>query len=210
MITDEKLIKRVEKIVHSKTRYHVTVADVLAVIQKESSGVPIFNPNHLPMEDKENLLFRQNLAEASRLSGVSKPEILKINTILTGEYKGEIAKFRCEPGYMRWAKNLKGTFTPVERMLLACSLGAGQKMVRWLVDGSTKPRTEWLQFALKFAGDLDLQLQYCAGDLESLLSVSHSRELAYTRYNAGGSAKAVTPYGTITKGYYDAYVKAGH
>ena len=209
MITDQLLIAKVHRIVSSRKRRHVTSADVLAVMQKESSGVPIFKP--------EDALFKANLKAAMDITGCTKEEILKIMTIEYGPLQGQIAKFRCEPGYWQWAERLKGSWSKTERMLLACSLGVGQKMVRWLTSGVAG--AEWIKFSRQFAGNIDLQIQYCAGDLDSLLSgCQGNRAVAYTLYNEGTRIDPktkeplirVTDYGKITLGYYKSYVGAGH
>jgi hypothetical protein len=205
MITDSLLIKRVQTMIASKPRKHVTAADVLAVIQKESSGIAVF--------DGTEPLFVANLRAAARITGLSKEAIL--NTV---RVNGVICKFRCEPGYWAWASKLKGSWTAEERFLLSCSFGLGQKMARWLVSSGIEG-AQWIAFIRKFNADLNLQIQYVCGDLDALLVGSGGNRLvAFTRYNQGtrdanhdGKAdEIISDYGKIVNGYRTEYQKRGY
>lgn len=192
---DLALKSKVEEILKSRTRKHVRVSDALAVIDKESGGALIFRGTEL--------LYRQNLAAAERITGLTKEQILKAVTIQDGPYKGMISKFRCEPGYWAWAKRYAKALKPEEMFLLSCSFGVGQKMSRWLVTGIAVH--DWIPVIRKFMGSLSLQIAYCVGDLDNLLAGANGdRPLAFTRYNAGPSATvknpAYKPYGEHVAG----------
>lgn len=182
---DIALKNKVEEVLKQRPRKQVRVADVLACIDKESGGVPVFH--------ERDVLLKQNLIAASRITGLTEAQIRKAMTITDGPYKGMISKFRCEPGYWSWAQKYQAAIkNPEDRILLACSFGVGQKMSRWLVTGM--PIHEWLPFIRKFMGSLSLQITYCAGDLDNLLAHANGdRPLAFTRYNAGPSATSKSP-----------------
>lgn len=189
---DLALKAKVEEILATRQRKHVRVSDTLACIDKESGGAPIFRGTEI--------LFKQNLRAAEKITGLSIDQIRAAMTIQDGPYKGMISKFRCEPGYWQWAQKYSKVFKPEELLLLSCSFGLGQKMSRWLITGM--PVHEYLPFIRKFMGSISLQIQYCAGDLDSLLvGTKGDRPLAFTRYNAGPSATvnnpAYKPYGLV-------------
>lgn len=212
MITDPVLINRVHSVVASKPRKAVTSADVLAVIQKESGGVSHFTGTEP--------LFKANLRAAQQITGLSEIQILQVVTFPDGPLQGKFYKFRCEPGYWEWASKLRNSWTPQERFLLSCSFGLGQKMARWLVGGGIEP-LQWIPFIHKFARDQNLQIQYCAGDLDALLWQARNdkdqRFLAFTRYNQGTRDKnkdgkpdlIVSDYGRIVEGYRKDFVRRG-
>lgn len=186
MVLDIALKNKVEEVLKQRPRKHVRVSDVLACVDKESGGVPIFNAS--------DVLLKQNLIAASRITGLTEAQIRQAMTITDGPYKGMLSKFRCEPGYWKWAKQYAPTFkkNPEDLILLACSFGVGQKMSRWLVTGT--PVHEWVPLIRKFMGSLSLQIVYCAGDLDNLLTHANGdRPLAFTRYNAGPSATNKSP-----------------
>lgn len=166
-------------------RKHVRVSDILAVIERESHGAPIFHT-----EDK---LYHANVKAASQITGLSRAEIVRAATIEHGALKGMVAKFRCEPGYWKWSNTLQA-LSPGERFLLACSFGLGQKMARWLVVKTPKP--EWISFVKNFMGSISLQVLYVAGDLDALLAGTNGdRALAFARYNGGPAmTKQSRPY----------------
>lgn len=171
------LVERVRAVLEGNPRKHVLLSDIVAVIEKESSGVAVFN--------KTDDLFRDNLRAAIRITGLPEELILKAVTIQSGPLKGSIAKFRCEPGYWRWANGLTNRpWTKEERFLLSCSFGLGQKMARWLVTGVAPG--DWMSIIRQFMGSEKLQINYCAGDLEQLLNrYGGDRPIAFTCYNAG-------------------------
>lgn len=181
---DLALKTKVEEILGQRPRKHVRVSDTLACIDKESGGVPIFRGTEI--------LFKQNLRAAEKITGLTTEQIRSAMIIQDGPYKGFIAKFRCEPGYWQWAQRYAKVFKPEELLLLSCSFGLGQKMSRWLLTGM--PVHEYLPFIRKFMGSVSLQIVYCIGDLDSLLVQSGgNRPLAFTRYNAGPSATDKNP-----------------
>lgn len=181
---DLALKAKVEEILAQRPRKKVRVADVLACIDKESGGVPIFNA--------KDALLRQNILAAQRITGLTPAQIRQAMTIQDGPYKGMISKFRCEPGYWAWAQKYAKVLKPEERLLLSCSFGVGQKMSRWLITGIAVH--DFLPIIRKFMGSLSLQVAYCAGDLDNLLeNAKGDRPLAFTRYNAGPSATDKNP-----------------
>lgn len=190
---DAELILKVKNALADGRRKFVSVADVLAVIDRESEGVPIFR--------KTDHLFQDNLAAAAKITGVPAAKLANAAIIQGGPYKGSIAKFRCEPGYWDWAKSLTNRdWLPEERFILSCSFGLGQKMARWLLTGVAPG--DWMSIIRQFMGSDRLQIMYVAGDLERLLADSHGdKALAFTRYNAGSKAnqswKAYQDYGLV-------------
>lgn len=210
MITDKGLIERVQRVVSSKPRRFVSSADVLATIQKESGGVPFFTGH----ED----LYRQNLISAARITGLDKELIIKtVSYPASSRFTGSLYKFRCEPAYWSWAQKLKGSWTGEQRFLLSCSFGLGQKMARWLLNGV--PGARWMPFLELFNDNLDLQIQYCAGDLDQLIAGAkdQNRLVAYTRYNEGFAIdrktgkpqERITDYGRLVGRFARAYREAG-
>lgn len=208
MITDPILIERVHRMIASKPRKHVTSADVMAVIQKETGGVPYF-------EGKEPL-FRANLMSASHITGLTEKQILDVVTFKSGSLAGKYYKFRCEPAYWQWAHMLKGSWTPQERFLLSCSFGYGQKMARWYV--ANLNGADWIPKIHQFNVDLNMQVQYVCGDLDALLVQSKgNRLLAYTRYNEGTRydrathkpLEHVSDYGRTVNGFRLEFEKRG-
>lgn len=173
---DAALISKVKEVLAARPRKHVRLSDVLAVIEHESHGSAIFRTT--------DLQYQQNLNAAAKITGMSSDAIRKAAVIQSGPFKGCIAKFRCEPGYYAWAKTLKNRpWTAEEKFLLSCSFGLGQKMMRWLVSG-TAPG-DWMSIIRQFMGSVNLQIAYCAGDLEQLIARYGDREVAFTCYNAG-------------------------
>ena len=193
---DDAFSALTKQVVNSKPRRLVTLADVLAVAERESEGVPIFQPT--------DLLYHANLQAAQRLTGLSSKDLITAATIPSGKYQGQISKFRCEPGYWVWASKLKGRFTPAQKFLLASSIGVGQKMARWLVTGTTPD--EWITIIHQFMGSVPTQVLYIAGDIDNLLTgAGGDRKLAYTRYNAGPNTKHVTEYGLDVFARYERF-----
>ena len=180
-----KYLDEIKAAIALKPRHFVTWQDVEAVIQQETSGVPIFNPNET--------LYKLNLLSAENLADLPPAVIKQSVTIIQGPLEGKICKFRMEPGYWRWADSQTGLDIQL-RVLLACSLGVGQKMARWLI--TNVPKYQWGNVIRHFMADVPTQLLYVAGDLDNLLLQSEGdRLLAYTRYNAGAGAKTVSKYG---------------
>jgi hypothetical protein len=191
---DKGVIQLAKTALTAKSRQHVTLADILAVCERESHCVPVFT-------ERDNL-YRVNLKAASQITGLAEVDLVKALIIPVGVYKNYVAKFRCEPGYWKWAKEVKGSFTQPERFLLSCSIGVGQKMTRWLVTGT--PKQQWIPGIKHFMGSVATQLLYVAGDLDRLIDISSGdRKLAYTRYNAGPGAKQHTEYGDTTYRRYE-------
>ena len=173
---------------HARLEF-TTLSDVVAVIFKESMGVPWFC--------KCNLLYRDNTAALVHGADITEEQWLKVITVPDGASKGKIPKFRYEPGYHQAAVSALGKLkcSYPEALIFACSFGLGQKMMRYLVAG--KPETEWLTLARKFMQDPLWQAEQAVSDLEYVLKASHgNRPLAYSRYNAGVGSTHVTQYGT--------------
>ncbi len=182
-------LQKAKAAIEQRSRRYATWADVLAVAEHESGGVAIFNPT-----DRQ---FRDNLAAAAKITGLTKEQIIKAATINNGALKGKIAKFRCEPGYWSWAKTLPA-FTPEEKFLLSCSFGVGQQMTRWLVAKTPKP--EWISLIHNFMGNVSLQMLWIAGQLDALMvDTKGDKTLAFARYNGGPAVK--TPNAAPYKNY---------
>ncbi|HEY9684684.1 MAG TPA: hypothetical protein V6C86_24095 [Oculatellaceae cyanobacterium] len=187
---DLTLKAKIEEIMAQRPRKMVRVSDVLAVIDEESGGCPFFKPT-----DKQ---YAENLAAAVQITGMAPADIKAAMLIKFGAYNGQIAKFRVEPGYFKWALNYKKVFKPQDLIILACSFGLGQKMARWLINGVNQK--EWIESIRHFMGSQNIQIAYVIGDLDQLLvGAKGDRQLAFTRYNAGPRASkasgAFTTYG---------------
>ncbi|MBY0548735.1 MAG: hypothetical protein K2W95_15805 [Candidatus Obscuribacterales bacterium] len=179
------IIELAQHVHAAKSRRFVTVADILGCVQKESGFCSYFNES-----DK---LFKDNKAAAARIAKIEPAKIVEYCVIPNGPLEDKIGKFRCEPGYWTWSSNLKpaGRFGEQERFLLSCSFGLGQKMMRWLV--ANTPTLTWFSLIQKFMGDEEMQLLYCAGDLDSLMvGAGGNKPVAFTRYNEGFVLDKVT------------------
>lgn len=199
---DLGLLNLVKKAIEKKPRNHVTPARLLAVLMQESSGMPYF------VDTKPGSLLQNNInmavnhmeqyksADGKVVSirpiptGLTKPMIMDIITIKDkiGDYEvprtmvGKIAKFRFEYGYFRLYKHL-----PLrERFIYSCSWGMCQFMGPNI---SKVPDKKGIEFILRFAADVEMQLLYAAGMVDELLTRSNGdMEAAYRAYNSGRSA----------------------
>jgi len=186
---DLALTALVEEVHKQRPRKYVSVADVLACIEHESHGVSTFNSH-----DQQ---FRDNLAAARKITGLSDAQIVAAVTINQGPLIGKLSKFRCEPGYYTWAKGFGAKFTPEEKLLLSCSFGLGQKMARWLLTGLQQK--EYMPTIRQFMSSQKTQIMYCIGDLDQLMvGTKGDKTLAFARYNAGPGAQVG---GATYKGY---------
>jgi len=177
---DLALKSKVDEVLATRPRKFVRASDVLAVIDRESHGVLVFK--------QTDQLYKDNLHAAHKITGISEADIIATMVIKDGPFKGQVSKFRCEPGYWQWAQKYAKVFKPTELLLLSCSFGLGQKMSRWLITGMAT--NEWLDFIRHFMGSASQQIAYCAGDVDQLLSTTGGeRAVAFARYNAGPGAK---------------------
>lgn len=180
----------------------VLPADVLAVVKKETTGVTWYC--------QCNAIDRANLAAAAKITGFSGAVILQSMTIPDGPNKGRIARFRMEPQYWSWAvsKIVATGVMPEAAVILGCSVGLAQQMVRWMV--YNRPVSDMVPHALAFAGDEYAQILQCAGSLNQLMERSQgNRRLAYTRYNAGPNINHVSAYGESVYNLFEQVRKMG-
>lgn len=167
---------------------HVTLPIILAVIDKESSGIPIFNAS--------DPLFGMNISmgvswidkEGKQFwSGMTRRAIKDAVVIASGPLKGNWAKFRFERGYWdEWAKHQDAPIE--EKFLMACSFGLGQQMIKFVVEKLPPEKRRAAIYA--FMGDVNQQIQWVIGNLEGLMARTTDLQLALTMYNAGPNAKA--------------------
>jgi hypothetical protein len=178
----------------------VTVDDVLSVVTLETHGQEWFNPNC-----NCDALYKANMQALRNGTGITEQQWLEAIRVKSGPNKGLVPKFRWEAGYMEWARQAapRAKLYGASAAILACSFGLGQKMARWLL--SNHPPEKWAQIISEFNADPRLQVDTCAKDLEYLLHLSEGyRPIAYTRYNAGPTAKTVSQYGKLA---YDNFTK---
>jgi hypothetical protein len=187
-MVDRGLLVRVKQIYGEKARGDVTIADVLAVIMKESSGVPTFTG--------KEALYRANLRAADgwrengtwRSTDTTEQEIAQAFIIPDGPLKGLRAKFRFERSYWyKWALPLaqehKSLFTPTDLVVLSSSVGLGQQMIRYVVEHH-KPQ-DMLAAARRFMGDVAEQIRWVIGNLQRIHN--EDKQLMFARYNLGSA-----------------------
>lgn len=180
----------------------VKFSDILAIADKESSGVEYFT--------SKDQLFWQNIRAAEKITGLSQKDILDMviipstkktifqefmfNAFNVGEPTRYI-KFRCEPSIFALVKNMK-EFSLKEKFLLGCSVGIGQRLLYYWLGTSKKPKSEWIKASKDFAVDLQEQIKEMEINMSWwFLKANKNRELAFSYYNAGGGIKKPTPYG---------------
>jgi hypothetical protein len=179
---DDALKEIIRTELAKKKRQYAQLPDVAAILCQESHGVPYFAGTEP--------LYRANLNAASKITGLTAEQINQTIAIPSGEYKGHLSKFRCEPDYWNWAKELD--FEPPNQFLLSCSIGVGQKMTRYYV--SAFPQNEWIPMIQEFMGDVPQQVLCVCNDIDQLLiGTKGDRPLSFTRYNAGPSATKTNP-----------------
>lgn len=174
---DRGLVARVKKVYEASAHTGVDLAEVLAVIQKESAGVPYFYGSEV--------IFRPNIKMIRDKHPLTEHQIQQLILIPSGELKGKWSKFRYEHHYLPWAKAYAPQLTPAEQALLSCSVGLGQQMLRFVVQ--KHPPAEAMTRAYKFMGDIDEQIRWVIGNLRD--NWSKDRQLVYARYNGGPGVK---------------------
>jgi Mac 1 len=153
---------------------YATAPAVIAVCMNESGGVPTFN--------RTEILFQQNMGVAVQTTTLPKQLLEDALKIDDGPLVGQIAKFRFEPGYWDWTKNL-GLPSVTLRFLCSCSFGVGQMMMRWILPPD---KTKWEAFIERYKGDVNFQLNYVIETLERWLADSEGDLFkAYKAYNSG-------------------------
>ena len=195
---------------------NIKFSDVLAICDKESSGIEYFTSN-----DK---LFWQNIKAAEKITGLPRKEILDMVFIaqpITTKFQkfmfnafhlntapSKYIKFRCEPSIYKLVKDMK-EFTLKDKFLLASSVGVGQRLLYYWLANSKKPKAIWIKESKKFAVDIKAQMKEIVVNMSWwMLSAKGNRQLGFTRYNAGGGAKQPSQYGiTVDKlsEYYRKY-----
>lgn len=196
---DRGIVARTRVAFEKRKPSGVTLSDVLAVIDRESGGIPIFRGNeplfrmNLNMavswvEAREHPSIENKTMMVRFRSNATEKDIRDALVIPAGPLKGNWAKFRFEHGYWReWAKPLTGSypFTPAQLVLLSSSVGVGQQMLRFVVQ-HLEP-AHMLDQAYKFMGDLDEQINWVIGNLAR--DVHPDKQLMFARYNAGPGAR---------------------
>jgi hypothetical protein len=191
---DRTLYARIKLIMDIKQPKGVSVADVLAIIEQESNGVPIFRGTEPLFHANVHAatIWTETIGKppvtARMKSGATEQEIKDIITIRNGPLKGMYSKFRFEYGYWNtFAKPLllRFPFSAAELVLLSSSVGIGQQMLRFVVE--KKAPVEMLADAYQFMGDINRQIEWVIGNLQAMRHTD--KQLMYTRYNAGPGAK---------------------
>jgi hypothetical protein len=177
---DVGLISAVKKVFAEKPRHHCSVADVIAVIQKESGGVATFRGS--------DPLFRMNLNmvlnwSKHRAPSLTEQRFRQTITIPDGPLRTMWCKFRFEAVYVEWARPYarSAQLTDEQMILLSSSVGLGQQMLRFVVQHL--PATEGLALAYKFMGDTNEQIRWVIGNLEQ--NHHADKKLQFARYNGG-------------------------
>lgn len=184
---------------------------VMGVIKQESGGVPYFTG--------AEQLFKWNLEAAHKITGLPIDQ-LKTGLIIPAgvgafntppEMAGKFLKFRCEPGslYWGWSRRLTG-FGPTEKFLLACSLGMGQQMVRYLTPGLE--RQFWTGRILRFGCDPGQQVEWVHGNLrDEVKRGTIDPVLVFARYNGGpGMQNDRHGYGAKVLAYVNQFLQKEH
>ena len=186
-------------------------SDILAICDKESSGVEYFT-------DKDKL-FHDNIRAAMKITGLSKKEILEEVLISKPVYNtffnrmfgiqdqpARYIKFRCEPSIWNIVKGFK-EFTVREKFLLASSVGVGQRLTYYYIANSKKPKSQWIVEIKKFAVDVKLQMREISVNMSWwLYKAKDNKELAFTMYNRGYTT-TVSSYGKSVAALAQLYKK---
>lgn len=196
------------------TNRSILCSDVLAVCDKESSGVEYFT--------NADSLFKQNLRAAQKITGLSEKDILSMVTLpgtknnLFHEFMFQkfgvgtptkYIKFRCEPSIFKIVKGFK-EFTLKEKFLLACSVGVGQKLLYYYLANSKKPKSQWMPAARAFSMNVEAQIREVISNMSWwLLKAKGDKTLAFSYYNAGGGIKQSTQYGIAVNNLTQIYKK---
>lgn len=178
-----------DRIKYFKTLYKqddvISFAEILAVMDKESSGNEFFVGNER--------LFKDNMAAAERITGATRKDILDVVYVADKKY----LKFRCEPSiYKLVVKNCKKFTLPKDRFMLSSSLGVGQKLMYYWLARHEPDQSKWMNRAEQFGADVQLQVKTMTFDLRGCYAAAKgNRALAYSFYNAGTGIKKPTAYG---------------
>lgn len=179
----------------------ISLAEVLALADQESGGYEYFTEN--------DHLFIDNLNAAHAITGLSIDQLKAAVLITPAKYNqfflkycfglkiGDPAryiKFRCEPSIFNIVKN-RTDFTMVEKFLLSCSMGIGQRLVYYWISNSRIPASAWIKNIKSFSIDVSAQIKELVNNMSWwLLRADGNRILSYSMYNAG-SVKQPTAYG---------------
>lgn len=153
---------------------YVSPAAVIAVCLQESNGSPTFLLSDAQCKD--------NLKAAMAITTLPQQLLIDALTIKSGVLAGQIAKFRCEPGYWEWTATKQIPSVSL-RFLCSCSIGIGQQMIRWVLPAT---KDAWDEFVESFKTNVDIQLEYLIKALEKLLGETEGDLFkAYKGYNSG-------------------------
>lgn len=194
---DIGLLSKVKQIYDVRKPHGVLLSDVLAIIQKESNGVPTFYGSEPLLRMNLNMAISWKAHDGRVLkSGASAAEIRSAISIKGGPLNGLWCKFRFESGYWEnfvvpLAAHHPGLWTPAELVLLSSSVGLGQQMLRFVVE--KLPADQMLTRANAFMGNVTEQINWVIGNLQSHAG---DRQLMFARYNLGGAVKGGKTYHT--------------
>lgn len=199
MAIDPGLYARAQKAVGAKTRKHVTAEMLVAVVMQESGQSPIFidtKPGGLCAANikmaVEYYKYKKDPATGKKIrigpfkTGFTEADVKRMMTIpervgsfqTPKELAGKLCKFRFERGY--WEKKAYAHLEPEHRFYMSCSYGLTQHMAMNIT------RDLSMEAIKRFMADIDLQLLYGAGTLDSLLTRANGNLLrAYKGYNSG-------------------------
>ncbi len=179
----------------------VKLSDVLAIIDKETGGAPVFrggeplfqmNLNMAVAWTEKHLNPDNTISKVRFASGASEKEIRAAMIIPVGALKGMYCKFRFEAAYWhQFAMPMQEHFSPAHLVLLSSSVGIGQQMLRAVVQ--KKPVGEMLEAAYEFMGNIEEQITWLIGNLASH---ADDRQLMFAKYNLGSAVKNGTVYHT--------------
>ena len=133
------------------------------------------------------LLPRKPSTTVIEPTGLTEKDIRDIITIpakvgdwdVPAAMRGQLAKFRFEPGYWKKFPHLDKT----DRFIYSCSWGLVQFMGPNI---APEPDEQGIAFIKRFMADVDLQLSYAAGMIDQLLvRAKGDVNKAYRGYNSG-------------------------
>ena len=166
----------------------VPAAMLVAVGIKESHGRKYFS-------EKDDL-YRENIHVLVHQGKMTKEHFLGLIVDKDGPARGLIPKFRYEPSWRAKANKMTALhqMPAIWEVLLSCSFGYFQKGMCWHM--SAKKPVEWASALRLMFHSSNEQCKVAANDLRVLVKNSNGDiPLAFTRYNAGPGAHAVTDYG---------------
>lgn len=203
MNIDLGLIAQAKTAVAAKPRKWVSPEMLLAFVMQETSGVPYFidhKPGSLCYANIFDAVgYRRKVKDANGklqtirvFTGLTSGQIREEITIKekVGNWtaprvmRGQLAKFRFEPGYFIKHKKRFPELSLIDLFLYSSSWGLVQFMAPNIVKGGPTP--ENLEFIRRWRADPAMQLLYGAGMIDDLLvktkgNVHH----AYRGYNSG-------------------------